>query len=329
MIYIESIKGLATGGTEVLHQLFRSLRKRTPNVRMHYRGDWPGEEVPERFKEYEVERVDAVHDAPENLVVIPETAPELITQYRSVRKVLWWLSVDNFLFIRRRQREVSPLSVKRFLSRFRKDPVFTDSSVIHLAQSDYASDFLRKNGITDSIPLSDYLNDAFLQIKADPEGPWQEEREDVVLYNPAKGADFTRQIMAAARDIRYEPLQGLTPEQMIQKMRRSKVYIDFGPHPGKDRIPREAAWLGCVVITGRRGAAAFAQDVPIPETSRIDDERRNIPQIVGRIREAFSGYPVVTREYDHYRRMIAQEKERFESHVDQLWRTQLQRYADA
>lgn len=54
-------------------------------------------------------------------------------------------------------------------------------------------------------------------------------------------------------------------------MSKSKVYIDFGNHPGKDRIPREAAISGCIVITGKRGAAAFAEDVCIPETYKFDE----------------------------------------------------------
>ena len=42
-------------------------------------------------------------------------------------------------------------------------------------------------------------------------------------------------------------------------------YIDFGPHPGMDRLPREAALAGCIVLTNREGAANFAKDVPLPE----------------------------------------------------------------
>ena len=41
-------------------------------------------------------------------------------------------------------------------------------------------------------------------------------------------------------------------------------YIDFGPHPGMDRLPREAALAGCVVVTNREGAANFDEDTPLP-----------------------------------------------------------------
>jgi len=46
-----------------------------------------------------------------------------------------------------------------------------------------------------------------------------------------------------------------------------KLYVDFGKHPGKDRMPREAAVHGCCIITGRRGAAGNPFDIPIPNPS--------------------------------------------------------------
>ena len=37
--------------------------------------------------------------------------------------------------------------------------------------------------------------------------------------------------------------------------------VDLGHHPGKDRLPREAALAGCVTVVGRAGAAVFADEV--------------------------------------------------------------------
>ena len=39
--------------------------------------------------------------------------------------------------------------------------------------------------------------------------------------------------------------------------------MDFGFHPGQDRLPREAALLKNCIITNREGSAAFYKDVPI------------------------------------------------------------------
>lgn len=53
-------------------------------------------------------------------------------------------------------------------------------------------------------------------------------------------------------------------------MDESMIYIDFGEHPGKDRIPREAAMRDLIVITGRDGAAVNDVDVSIPKKYKID-----------------------------------------------------------
>ncbi|MCX7738527.1 MAG: hypothetical protein N2Z80_03840 [Hydrogenothermaceae bacterium] len=69
---------------------------------------------------------------------------------------------------------------------------------------------------------------------------------------------------------------------MIDILKKAKVYIDFGNHTGKDRIPREAAMLECCVITGRRGIAKYREDVPIPENYKIEDKVENIPLILSK-----------------------------------------------
>ena len=53
-------------------------------------------------------------------------------------------------------------------------------------------------------------------------------------------------------------------------MMESKVYIDFGNHLGKDRIPREVA-SGCCIITGKTGADKYKEDVYIGEKFKFDE----------------------------------------------------------
>ena len=48
------------------------------------------------------------------------------------------------------------------------------------------------------------------------------------------------------------------------------IYIDFGHHPDKERLPREAAIHGCIVITGLCGSAANSQDVPLPNYLKLN-----------------------------------------------------------
>ena len=61
-----------------------------------------------------------------------------------------------------------------------------------------------------------------------------------------------------------------------------KVYADFGSHPGRDRMPREAALCGACVLTNRRGSANFAEDVPLPTLYKLDQDDPAFAQNVGR-----------------------------------------------
>lgn len=82
----------------------------------------------------------------------------------------------------------------------------------------------------------------------------------------------------------------MTPEQVQELLASAKIYIDFGEHPGKDRLPREAILSGCVVITGRRGAAANDVDYNIPAEFKFDEQTTNPLQVIEKIREVFENF---------------------------------------
>ena len=75
-----------------------------------------------------------------------------------------------------------------------------------------------------------------------------------ILYNPAKGLSdlmlFKQKLQQITTDYTFIPIQNMSHTQIRNIMLQSKIYIDFGNHPGKDRIPREAAMCGCCIITG-------------------------------------------------------------------------------
>jgi hypothetical protein len=98
---------------------------------------------------------------------------------------------------------------------------------------------------------------------------------------------------------------------VIKTLQKAKVYIDFGNHPGKDRIPREAAILGCCVITGKRGSAAFFEDVPIPDEYKFEDKEKNIPKIIDKIKDCLENYEKRYEDFDYYREVIKNEPQKF------------------
>ncbi|MBU0499965.1 MAG: hypothetical protein KJ558_07305 [Gammaproteobacteria bacterium] len=254
----------ATGGVEALHQLVDALRFHGQTADIIYMPEQAGLDVPEPYRKYDI-GVSMLHDSPDTLVIVPETMFEYAPRLRYAKVLIWWLSIDCYyglyhrsLFIdligwlyRIARGKVRPL---RFLRRYR-----------HAVQSEYAACYLARHGLASTM-LSDYLNQELLA----PIEP--STRQFRVLFNPKKGMKQTARIIRAMPEVEFMPLQGLDRQQLAALFRGSEVYIDFGHHPGKDRMPREAAVNGCIIVSNRRGGAASYNDLPIPDAYKIDDK---------------------------------------------------------
>ena len=192
-------------------------------------------------------------------------------------------------------------------------PQLVESSDINAYQSEYARLFLTSHGFANKVPLSDYINQEYLLRHTSGN------REREVLYNPKKGFAFTAKLIKQAPDINWIPLQNFTRQQMKQKLGEAMVYIDFGNHPGKDRIPREAAMSGCCIITSKRGSAGNSIDVPIPEEYKYEDAQKNVLSVLQIIRSIFDNYEVHYENQKLYRERIKTEKNTFEEEIKNLF----------
>lgn len=263
-------RNTVTGGPEALHQLGHAMRLAGLDAAMVYVPVRPGTACPEKFRHYGVPVVDRIEDAPDVVAIVGETLTDWVWRLRQARVLIWWLSVD-FHF----QRPVKwtkrlKLWLRERLPSRRPYAFQPHPRVHHAWQSEYARQFLAGRGVHDSVALTDYISPALtLPEEALPSGP----RRDVVLYNPRKGWAFTSRLIEAFRGsgIEFLPLVGYTEAQLRELFASCKAYVDFGEHPGRDRIPREAAAGGCIVLTGRRGSAANDVDVPIAPHFKIDD----------------------------------------------------------
>jgi hypothetical protein len=223
-----------------------------------------------------------------------------------MKKYVWWLSVDNYVrpFKICGPRDLYCLIKDRMIKR---NVDFKDRTLFHLCQSYYAMDFVKKQGAENVYFLMDYLGQEHCSGV-----DIQSQRENVVLYNPAKGRAFTRKIIKAAPEgFKFVALQNMSPEEVHKWSNKAKVYIDFGNHPGKDRFPREAAMAGCIVITSKRGSAAFYEDIPINEFYKFKDSRREIPRIISLISDCMTHYDERRVDFDGYRNFIKEDRTRF------------------
>lgn len=310
-IYVICPAFYKSGGPELLHQYVRILNDENINANIAYINyediDNP---INPAFKKYITEWIpfDNIEDVPENIVVFPETHVHLMKQFQNVKKIIFWGSVDNylkthsFLFAMRFDKMKA---IKNLLKGRCFDKTICTAD-LHFYQSEYARLFLSNRGIKNIISVSDYINEIYLNNKPDLES-----KEDIVVYNPKKGYKFTSKIIKKMPDIKWIPIQNMTNEQVLDVLNKSKLYIDFGNHPGKDRFPREAAMCGCCLITGKRGAAVNDVDISIPSKYKFADKDKLINDICDMIKYILSNYESCRQDLSSYQDKIKREPDRF------------------
>jgi len=337
-IFIACPANIATGGPELLHQLAYHLRKDLNiDAYMYYynfdnrRFETPVHPEYQIYGNSYVTKLNEIEDNKKNIIIVPEIRDgvNLLQHFKNIRKGVWFLSVDNYYFSRLRKKDFFiPRAINKIIKIFFGEPLInfdiTSEEILKklVEKYNYKTDPLLKLAdfyMTNSYRgmewfrnlqplyyLSEYLNEEFLKTQID-----LSKKENIVAYNPKKGFAFTKKIIKKAKDVKFIPLINMSRDEVIKTLQRAKVYIDFGNHPGKDRIPREAAILGCCVITGKRGSAAFFEDVSIPNEYKFKDREENIPNIIDKIKDCFENYEERYKDFEYYREVIKNEPQKF------------------
>lgn len=346
-IFVLGDSNVITGGPEAVHHLTHLLHRLGEDAYVVYSPD-PEAPVPAPYARFRVKVARKVEDKPGNLVIAAESSPERLNKVRHAARAIWWLSVDNapfqpplaslarrgayhFLFrkgINRSERLkrafsgidraffTMPSERKRGLIAnyvFRSGAVRDPYGIIHLAQSGYAMDFLRRYCGARARYLREPINARFLKSPAKLSG-----KKDIVIYFPKKGAEATAKLVRAAPELNWTPIKGLSDAQMLSLFRSAKVYVDFGPHPGRDRIPRETAACGCCVIVGKNGSAAYHQDIPVPAGYKFPADPLEPRKVAAAIRGCIAGYSARIRDFAEYRRSIRAAPRQFASDARSL-----------
>ncbi len=275
-------RGVRTGGPEALHQLVSGLRQLGQEA---FLVPLPGTENAIRVPEYakynapESDRVDDVHGV---AVVVPEVSYRMLSGLQNAQRFCWWLSIDNSPLFRRERLTLEMKEfglgsryqrieneLRRHASSFHRKISGQNAllrQVQHLVQSQYAWSYLYSRMNIVSSMVSDFTP---LDIASGNISPTSE-RGMTVVFNPKKSAELTARVAAAYPEATFQPLVNMSRAEVINALETSAVYLDLGNHPGKDRMPREAALVGCVSIVARRGSAAFSADVPLPWRNKVN-----------------------------------------------------------
>ena len=316
-IFIVCPSYAVTGGPEALHQLAFHMNSLGLSAYMSYIPFDQPASAPCPYKHYKTEST-PYEDVKGNLIIFPEIYPNLALKIRYAQSAIWWLSLDNFL----ERRHVSPFYDHfRYLKRVfqGRRPIRGAralKNLLHFSQTEYSSEYLRLCGIN-PIPLIDSISEDFLSNRF---LNYIDHKKNIILYNPSKGFRVTSKLIERFPQWQFEPLENLTRGQISNKLYNAKIYIDFGHHPGRDRLPREAAMHGCAIITGLLGSAGNSKDLPIPQVYKLDSnapefERKFellVYHIMNHFLESYS-------DFDHYRKWLKNEPILFKNQIKEFF----------
>jgi len=267
-IQVVSLNSAVTGGPEALHHLVHELNSLGIRAEIIY---FPFDQdctVPDQYTDF-CKQPGRLEDCIGNLVVFPEILPIEALKIKNADAAIWWLSVDNFLVSKKINSLIDKMHFYQKALRGQRPwgGLNALKNLTHYSQSRYSSEFLQTAGIK-FVEVFEPINNRFLTNNSDHLNARTKRNE--ILYNPIKRFDITSSLIKSFPDIIFTPLKGFTRDELSKKLATSKAYIDFGHHPGRDRLPREASILGCCIVTGQLGAAKNTVDISIPSQYKLD-----------------------------------------------------------
>jgi hypothetical protein len=291
-VYVLCPLSYVTGGTEALHQLVDAINGCGGQACIvYYIGSRLGIRAPKplKFRVYDAPLATQVKDIPENQIVVPEVDSHLLSLFRNCKKSLWWLSFNHFS----------------------QDVFHFDSSIFHYCQSRYVHSKLKERGILNLAMLSDYIHLRKRQKS--------ESKHDMITYSVVKSKGNYHGLIDEL-SLKYEvhEIKGLSSKKINQILGRSKVFLDFGPQPGKDRLPREAASHDNVVLTTKEGAAHHFEDVGIDIEFKCLDSL-NLQELTDLIKDCVVNYDDKIKSQKPYREQVKKDKAVFTSEVKELF----------
>lgn len=295
---------VVTGGPESLHNLVAVISSLGFSASIVYYPFNRAADISSPYQKYEV-KTELLEDQTNNLIIFPEIYCMEALKIKHATAAIWWLSVDNFL--ERKYHNVR--DIYRYLRKVLKGSrpplgVRQLKHLRHFSKAYYDEEFLKANHINFqriSGPISELYLNAGVFTRS-------HEKKNQILYNPTKGQHLIQQLTHKFPEFNFVPLKGLSEDGLRQAYLTSKLYVDFGHHPGKERMPREAAVSGCCVITGRLGSAGNDFDIPIPDQFKLDQFSDHFSSAFeSAVKNIFLNFDEVTKLFDSYRELIRDE----------------------
>jgi len=316
--YILCIANLRSGGPEALHQLRYYMEQVGLDASLVYYNCKQGvDPMPEPYGVYGIKRtkIEEVEDTGNNIIISAESSTLQLNRFKQIRKYIWWLSV-NWL-------DYKSLPLSALLKHKYKQLIGKESSIesycnyplkscTHVCGSKYALEYVIKLGLK-----AEYLVEPISKVFLETDNHSEYERNDVVLYNPAKPSDIMSRLLAENR-FQFKPLTKMTTLDLIEAYKHAKLYIDFGHFGGPERMPKEAVYFGCCLLVGKRNAAANDFDVAIPDKYKLEDYN-NIACVNEKIEYLLNNYDACIADFRPFKDKVSQLETNFLIQINEIF----------
>ena len=346
--YILAPADVDTGGPNDLHQLGVELKRLGKKVFMYYFPNYHKNPIHKNYKVYDLPYVNEIEDLKKNVLIIPEINRTILLskKYKNIQKALWWLSLDYFfvskfidtypkfirsifkipynlicLFNKITFNYFGNLSLPKYLKFiYLHNPLsniaMVEDVTINLSQSKYQFHVLNSKNIN-SFLLFDFVREEFFEAAKKIS---LENKENVICYNPIKSSTFMKKIIKKNPDKKFVPLINLSINDLIETLSKSKIYIDFGFHPGVDHLPREAAILKNCILTNKEGSAYYPDAVQINEEFKFEEKLTNLSMIKNKIDNIFNNFETEIDNFENYRKILKDEKSVFKKQIIDIFK---------
>lgn len=326
-IYIYCPANLESGGPEALHQLRFYLEELAYDAYIVYIG---GENkkpvIPHRYRIYfsteeKVATQDDIEDKPQNIVVASEALTYPLWYTRDTQKIIWWLSVllndnDPWIYYKSDKKKWKNI-FKTYLFKmgFKKKKPYPVKKACNACASEYAHQYLLKKFKINGAYLIEPISKQILENPYVKESP----RKNIVAYNPAKMSKTMQRLLDEKGDIEFKAIKNMSVEKIIHLFKTVKLYIDFGPFPGPERMPKEAVYNGCLILVGKRNASENNYDVAIPEEYKIE-KTDDIELIRKKIKYLLENYELLKPDFEIFKQQITGLEINFKRQIHEVFK---------
>ena len=129
----------------------------------------------------------------------------------------------------------------------------------------------------------------------------------IIIEDEQLASKRLRSLIEAIRpEYEFVALSKMSVQQIKNYYSTSKIFMDLGIHPGRERMPREAAVMGCILIVAKRGSTLNSFDVPISDSYKIDLSKNNSYENIGKlISKIFNNYDDHLKDFETYRKQVS------------------------